>query len=115
MRYVENKCKARLDQIEDLDRLVLSDDESVLKEVALKGREEDAEILIKSKYQSIRQIVLSFGRHKDINLCLKDESSAIRRFAREIKEKQIVERKAKKILLSGKPGLNGNMRGYEDD
>lgn len=100
---------------EDLDRLVLSEDESVLKEVALKGREEDAEILIKSKYQSIRQIILSFGRHKDINLCLKDESSAIRRFAREIKEKQIVERKAKKELLSGKPGLNGNMRGYEND
>ena len=100
---------------EDLDRLVLSDDESVLKEVALKGREEDAEILIKSKYQSIRQIVLSFGKHKDIAICLKDKSSAIRRFAREIKEKQIVERKAKKTLLSGKPGLNGNMRGYEDD
>lgn len=100
---------------EDLDRLVLSEDESILKEVALKGREEDAEILIKSKYQSIRQIILSFGKHKDITLCLKDQSSAIRRFAREIKEKQIVERKAKKTLLSGKPGLNGNMRGYEDD
>ena len=100
---------------EDLDRLVLSEDEVVLKEVALKGREEDAEILIKSKYQNIRKIVLSFGRHKDITLCLKDKSSAIRRFAREIKEKQIVERKAKKELLSGNPGLNGNMRGYEDD
>lgn len=100
---------------EDLDRLVLSDDESVLKEVALKGREEDAEILIKSKYQNIRKIVLSFGRHKDIAICLKDKSSAIRQFAREIKKKQIVERKAKKTLLSGKPGLNGNMRGYEDD
>ena len=100
---------------EDLDRLVLSDDESVLKEVALKSREEDAEILIKSKYQSIRQIILSFGRHKDITICLKDKSSAIRRFAREIKEKQVIERKAKKQLLSGKPGLNGNMRGYEND
>lgn len=110
-----NVALARRAISKDLDRLILSDNEYVLNAVAYAGREEDADILLDSKYPSVRKTVLSFGRHKAIKRCLKDKEPSIRAFAREIQKIQIVERKAKKTLLSGKPGLNGNMRGYEDD
>ena len=100
---------------EDLDRLVLSDDEKVLLAVASAGREEDMDILLNSKYPSVRKTVLSFGQHKAVKHSLKDTDASIRAFARQIQIIQFVERKAKKELLSGKPGLNENMRGYEND
>lgn len=100
---------------EDLNRLVLSDDEKVLLATASAGREEDMDILLNSKYPSVRKTVLSFGQHKAVKRSLKDKDASIRAFARQIQIIQFIERKAKKELLSGKPGLNGNMRGYEND